>query len=187
MQCRLHGVTINDIPKFLLKNPTVDDHAVIIPSDTDDLPLHISLMLQGVTSYFPMRAATLSEYKSDVLLKFHLTAETLVWDPGTSSYSSKEDAMLDFRGQIVCTVTTTRGHIMMQVNAVCSSPFASYFVIDATNDNNFGIYLESFVQISLTSTSRKAAVDHHNLAKRWGIQPDRAKATIQRMTQRGYV
>ncbi len=62
----------------------------------------------------------------------------------------------------------------MQMNAVCSSSFASYCVVDATDDNNFGIYLESFVQISLTSTSRKAAVDHHELAKRWGIHPDRA-------------
>ncbi len=93
--------------------------------------------------------------------------------------------MLDFRGQIFSTVITTRGQMIMQVNAVCSSPFASYFVVDATDDDNFGIYLESFVQISLTSTSRKAAVDHHKLAKHWGIHPDCAKATIQCTTQRG--
>ncbi len=64
-------------------------------------------------------------------------------DPGLSSYSLQGDIMLNFRGQIVSTVTTTRQQIMMQVNAVCSSPFASYCVIDATDDNNFGIYLES--------------------------------------------
>ena len=29
MQCCLNGVTVNDVPKFLLKNPTVDDHVVI--------------------------------------------------------------------------------------------------------------------------------------------------------------
>ena len=87
MQCHLNGVTVNDVPKFLLKNPTVDDHAVIIPSDLDDLPLRISLMLQGVTSYFPVQAATLSEYESDVIPKFHLTAEAPVWDPGSSSCS----------------------------------------------------------------------------------------------------
>ncbi len=94
--------------------------------------------------------------------------------------------MLDFRGRIVSTVTTTRGQIIMQVNAVCSSPFASYCVVDATDDDNFGIYLESFVQISLTSTSRKAAVDHHKLAKRWGIHPDHAKATIQAQCKGAY-
>ncbi len=43
MPCHLNGVTVNDMPKFLLKNPTVNDHAVIIPSDMDDSLLHISL------------------------------------------------------------------------------------------------------------------------------------------------
>ena len=57
----------------------------------------------------------------------------------------------------------------MQVNAVCSAPFASYCVVDATDDDNFEIYLESFVQISLTSTSRRAAVSHDEFARRWGI------------------
>ncbi len=93
--------------------------------------------------------------------------------------------MLDFRGQIVSTVTTTRGQVLMQVNAVCSIPFTSYCVINATDDENFGIYLELFVQISLTSTNRKAAIDHHEFAKHWGIHPDCAKATIQCTTQRG--
>ncbi len=77
------------------------------------------------------------------------TADALAWDPSLSSYSSQEDSMLD---------TTTRGQITMQVNAVGSSPFTSYCVIDATDDNNFGIFLESFVQNPLTSTSRRAAM-----------------------------
>ncbi len=157
-QCCLNGVTVNDIPKFLLKNPTVNDHAVIIPVDTC-----VSLKLQGVTSYFPVQATTLSEYKNDVIPKFHLTATAPVWDPGSSSYSSQEDSMLDFKGQLVSTVTMKRGQITMQVNAVCSSLFASYCVIDVTDDNNFGIYLESFVQISLTSTNRRAAVSYDGL------------------------
>ncbi len=98
MQCHLNGVTINDMPKFLLKNPTVDDHAVIVPSNVDDSLLQISLMLQGITSHFPVQAATLSEFKSDVILKFHFTAEALIWDPSLSSFSLQEDSMLDFRG-----------------------------------------------------------------------------------------
>ncbi len=128
---------------------------------------------------------TLSEYNSDVIPKFHLTAEAPVWDPDPSTYSLQEDSMLDFRGYIVSTVTTTRGQITMQVNAVCRSPFISYCVIDATDDDNFGIYLESFVQVFLTSTSRKAAASHDELAKRWVIHLDCAKATVQCTTQRG--
>ena len=98
MQCRLNGVTVNDVPKFLLKDPTVNDHAVVIPSDIDESSLLIPLMLQGVTSYFPVRAATLSEYESDVIPKFHLTAEAPIWDPGSSTFSVQEERMLDFRG-----------------------------------------------------------------------------------------
>ncbi len=157
---------------------------VIIPSDADDSLLLISLMLQEVTSYFPAQAATLTEFDSDVILKFHLTTEALVWNPCSSSYSWKEDYMLDFRGLIVSNVITTRGQITMQLNAVCSSPFASYSVVDATDVDIFGIYLESFVQISLTSTSRRAAVSNDMLAKHWGIHPDCAKSTVQCTTQR---
>ena len=186
MQCRLNNVTVNDVPKFLVKNATVNDHLIIIPSDDDAMhALHIPLKLQGVTSYFPVRAATLAEYESEEIPKFHLTAEAPDWDPGSTSFSSQENSMLDFRGRIVSTVITTRGRITMQVNAIASAPFAAYCVVDATDDNNFGSYLESFIRISLTSTSRKAAIGHDELAKRWGIHPDRAKATVQRTTQRG--
>ncbi len=73
--------------------------------------------------------------------------------------------MLNFGGQIISTVTMTSGQITMQLNAVCSSPFASYCVVDATDDNNFGIYIESYVHISLTTTSRRAAVNYDKLAK----------------------
>ncbi len=53
----------------------------------------------------------------------------------------------------------------MHMNAVSSSLFASYCAVDATDDDNFGTYLESFVQISLSITSRKACVSHDKLAK----------------------
>ncbi len=111
--------------------------------------------IQAASKYLNKRS------NSDVIPKFQLTAEAPVWDPGLSSYSLQEDSILDFRGQIVNTVTTTRGQIMMQVNAVCSSLFASYCVIDTIDNDNFGIYLESFVQISLTRTSRRAAISHN--------------------------
>ncbi len=59
-------------------HPTVNYHVVIILSIIDDSSLLIPLMLQGVTSYFPVQAVTLSEYNSDVIPKFHLTAEASI-------------------------------------------------------------------------------------------------------------
>ncbi len=185
MHCCLNGITVNDKPKFLLKNPMVNDHAVIVPSDIDDSPLLIPLIPQDVTSYFPVQAATLSEYNSDVIPTFHLTAEAPAWDQGLSSHSLQEDSMLNFRRQIVGTVITTRGKITMQVNTVCSSPFASYCVIDAADDNNFGIYLKSYIQVYLSTTSKRAAVSHDELATHWSIHPDHAKAVVQYTTQQG--
>ncbi len=181
----MSSVSVNDMPKFLVENPIVDDHAIFFLSDTNDSSLLILFMLQGVTSYFPVRAATMSEYKNDIIQKNHLTAESLILDPSLSSYSLQEEYILDFRGQIVSTVSMTRGQITMQVNAVSSSPFASYCVVDATDDDNFGISLEFFVQISLTSTSMRAAVNHDKLAKHWGISLYCAKATVQHTTQHG--
>ncbi len=70
MQRHLHGISVNDVPKFFLKSPTVSGHMVTILSDDDASPLLILFMLQGVISYFPVQAATLSEYDSDVIPKF---------------------------------------------------------------------------------------------------------------------
>ncbi len=54
MQFHINGVSVHDNPKFLLQNPMVNVHVVIILSDMDDSPLLIPLMIQGVTSYFPV-------------------------------------------------------------------------------------------------------------------------------------
>ncbi len=73
----------------------------------------------------------------------------------------------------------------MHVNTLSSLPFKSYWVVDATDEDNFGTYLESFVQISLTSTNRRTAVGHDRSAKHCSIHLDCAKAMVQRTTQRG--
>ncbi len=59
-------------------------------------------------------------------------------EPGLSSYSLQDDSMLDFRGQVVSTVITTRGQIILYLNAMFSSTFTSYCVIDFTDDENLG-------------------------------------------------
>ncbi len=82
MQCSLNGVAVNEVLKFLLNNP-VHDCMVIIPSDFIDSYHLIPLKIQGVTSYYPTWAATLSEDKGDIILKFCLAAEAPLWDPGS--------------------------------------------------------------------------------------------------------
>ena len=50
MQCRMNDVIVNDVPKFLTKNPTPESHAFVVPDPefpgkTLTLPFH----LDGVT------------------------------------------------------------------------------------------------------------------------------------------
>ncbi len=66
----------------------------------------------------------------------------------------------------------------MHVNDMVSSPFTDYCIIDVT-DLNFGTYLVPFVQISVTSNSRRTAVSRNMLAKCQGLQPDFEKAMVQ--------
>jgi len=53
MQCRMNGVEINEVPKFLMTNPTTSSHSIMIADPTDAInPYTISLQLEGVVSYF---------------------------------------------------------------------------------------------------------------------------------------
>ncbi len=90
--------------------------------------------------------------------------------------------MLNIRVCIISCVTMTRKHITMHANAVARSSFADYYVISVTDDLNFGTYWDLFVQISLTSTSRRAVVSHDVLAKCSDIQPICVKAMVQQTT-----
>ncbi len=59
MQCWLHYFQINEIPKFLVDEADESTHAIVVddPSGEED-PLIIPLMLNGTTSYFPVRYPT---------------------------------------------------------------------------------------------------------------------------------
>ena len=53
MQCRINGVEINEVPKFLAANPTTSTHSIRIADPTDSVhPYTIPLQLEGVVSYF---------------------------------------------------------------------------------------------------------------------------------------
>ena len=53
MQCRVNGVEINDIPKFLSQNPTTLSHSIVIADPTDEVhPYTIPLRLEGIVNFF---------------------------------------------------------------------------------------------------------------------------------------
>lgn len=79
------------MPKFLAKNPTVDDHMIIIWIGTDNASdLHFVLLLQGVMSFL-VGAAMLQAFGNKFVPKYHLAAEGPDCCSRLSSYSSLED------------------------------------------------------------------------------------------------
>jgi hypothetical protein len=78
MQCRVNDVTIDNVPKFLTRDPTDHTHALTIkdssnPTQTVILPL----ALGDVTLLLNMRAPTLDAWNSDAFTWLHLTSKSL--------------------------------------------------------------------------------------------------------------
>jgi hypothetical protein len=94
------GISINDEPKHLNLNPTDSTNAIMIQLyDNDDESLIIPLAYEGVTSYFPIRKPTISEYEqSNIAMPIGLTAKTPEWDPYDNRFQLQEEAMLDPHG-----------------------------------------------------------------------------------------
>ena len=66
MQCRINGVEINEVPRFLTSNPTALSHSIVIADPTDDTHHYtIPLQLEGVVSYFEYTLPISAEYEDE--------------------------------------------------------------------------------------------------------------------------
>jgi hypothetical protein len=85
MQCHVNDVTVGETPKFLAPNPTDEMHALMI-TDHDDptQAVHHPLALQVFTSLLHVQKPTRAEGESDRFPWYHLTSESLTWDPLTT-------------------------------------------------------------------------------------------------------
>jgi hypothetical protein len=192
MQCQVNDVIVNDMPKFLMPDPTDHTHAWIIndpfyPAQT----VILSLALQDVTSLLNMRTPTLDKWNSGAFIRPHSTSETLTWDPTTTLCEEQETAMIDYSGRVVVTTQSLRGHINHLVINMFSSLTTDQ--ADITDDNNFYDVLAFQVQLSSIETSLNGHICLHNtapinpqtLAACWMISPEHAQQTVVMTTQRG--
>jgi hypothetical protein len=102
MQCRMNGVAIHEVPKFLTTNPTTSTHSMLIADPTDDVhPYTIPLQLEGVVSYFEYTLPTSAEFEGNDIPHLELTAATPAWDPYDKDFASLEESHLDFRGHLI--------------------------------------------------------------------------------------
>ena len=190
MQCRLNDVKIDETPKFLVNDPDEFTHAIAVgdPSDEED-PLIIPLLINGVTSYFPVRVPTVSEWENEDITRIDMTCESPEWDPSCSSFAEREESMMDFRGNVIERMPAARGQRFISDVSVSN---AAALAIDPSADGggiSLGNALESNVNaISMVGVANSKAskmIDHMSLSRKWGISPAAAKRTVQRTTQRG--
>ena len=88
------GISVNDVAKIHVENPTSMDHAVVF-KDTD---FKIPLSLRGTFSYFES-----SKPSRDTMLhsdEIYLLTPTR-WDPHTTVYQENEANMVDWKGDII--------------------------------------------------------------------------------------
>jgi hypothetical protein len=94
MQMQVNNVIVNDVPRFLLKQQSATDHALVVMSIDHDSMI-LPLQLSGVTSYLPTHKPTPTEYDSCV--KYNLTYESPEWDPHTPDFAEQESAIAKYR------------------------------------------------------------------------------------------
>jgi hypothetical protein len=190
MQCRVNDMTVGETPKFMVVNPTDKTHALTIPDDDDPTrAVHLPLALRGVTSLLNVRKPTLDEWDSDDIYRYHLTSETQTWDPTTTLYEEQEAAMLDHYGYIAHpNDAPMRGRLVINELTSLTTDTA-----DFTDDDNFHVVLQSWVQVSSIGTSETGhfktkqtkPINHQTLSSRWMISPEKALQMINVTMQRG--
>ena len=133
MQIRIAGVRINEHSKFLEKDPDEKTHAIIVDDPLNpNEPLVIPLALKGFTSYFLSRKPWASKYEDESIPHIDMKIEAPVWDPSETIFAEQEDAMTDFRGEVIRNETITRGRRI--INSLSTS---KDHAVGFTYDNNF--------------------------------------------------
>ena len=103
-------VRINEIPNFLAEDTYDKTHSIIVDDPLNpNEPLIILLVLKGITSYFPSRKPIASDNDYESITLIELTSETSVWEPYETGSTEKEDAMTDFRAELISSGSITRG------------------------------------------------------------------------------
>ena len=202
-QMRENDVIVNDRPKFQTKDPTEDDHAIII--ERDDLSKYrIPLSLRGVTSTIDVRKPSESEVADDSLERFELTYETPEWEPGTERFKELESRLeTEVRlrpstgdSTSISAVGFAKPHRSLNVterNAISTyeheasqqaavmASISSIYCDDLLVRN----MRDKCCVSAVTSSNVAKGISAELLARNWGIPLERAKRTLQVTTQKG--
>ena len=105
MQSIIVGVIINELPKFLEEDPDEKTHAIIVDDPLNpNKPLIIPLSLKGVNIYFPYKKPKASEDEDEYFLHIDMTSKEPLWEPSETGFPEQEDAMIDFRLEVLTVI-----------------------------------------------------------------------------------
>ena len=123
MQFRENGVTINKCQCIYYNHPDQEPHAIFIEDEYCDNVI-MTFLLNSVTSHLNVDTLSRNEFEAHDCLSLTLTHRDLTWDPSTTIYEDQENAMLNYKGDIVCPNVTARGPSMV-INCLCMERFQS--------------------------------------------------------------
>ena len=207
LQLRVNEVGVREIPKFLLDDPTDEDHAITIVDG--DEKFIIPLQINGVTSCFYTFKPTTHEYETQGVMGdnvLELTYGDPEWDPHDPSFGKREEAMLDEKGRVrdrpakpprqlfsvESKMLETMDFVdMLMANRNVSVTSSTKQVLDpadrgqGTQPEEKGLFSNLFDRVcSALSSVTKPVLDAPTLARRWGIGLEAAKNTLKKTTQR---
>ena len=168
------GLHVNGCPKFLTPLPTESNHSIYFL----DEDLRIPLTLEGIISYIPCQSPLPDEIlDSDSFLP--LTPRSNTWDPHVSTYSSQEESMMNYQGEVKN--PPRRQFIVSKILSRTMDP--TTFVHDLVSsvcDNSFSSHHVAAVK---SVNGVDTGLDPVTLSKTWNIGLETAKRTIQQTTR----
>ena len=90
------------------------------------------VIIEGVNSYLPSRKLRESEDEDYSIPNIYMTSEVPFCEPSEISFEDQEDAITDFRGQVIINETITRGQRIINYFST-----GGEYVVYFTNDENF--------------------------------------------------
>ena len=148
MPCRVNDITINNVPKFLMKNLTPDRHSIVAHEiNNPSNPLVLPLYIHGVTSWLPVSKTYLEDWHYMKYQTIELTAEKLDWEPNDTRFHESEEALTSYREQLM--IKDDNDNTLI-ISSLTSLKMPS---TDITGDSNFGTIIESKVCVSEINTS----------------------------------
>ena len=93
------GLTVNDIPRIHLGDEvTRESHSIL----SEEVDMRIPLRLRGIFSCFPTRALSPREIEDPgSMTAVMLTPDATTWNPHDDSWDEREDAFLDYQGELI--------------------------------------------------------------------------------------